>query len=273
MRRVSWIGAAMCAATVMSLTASQALAQDSGYYAAEPVSANVTTLDLERRLDAYEQELSQLRAQMISAPQKDGGAGGDGLKEVDIISKPTHKWRGRIFYDEIWREGADTAYLSPVDYGEHGFDTVRIGVEGNVWENAKYKAEVEFEGGETDYKDVYMELHTRWLGKAKIGFFKVPYGLEELTSSRFDSFMEQTPATGAFVPSRRWGYNSAFTPFECTNTLLQVGMFHQSSDDNPSSQGSVEDGNGDWSFTGRAVWLPVYDEPSKGRYLFHLGGS
>ena len=272
MLRVSWISAAVCAAMVMSLSASLALAQDGGYYAAQPATPSVTTAELQRRLDAYENELQQIRAQMISAPQK-GGAAGDGLKEVDIIGKPTHKFRGRIFYDEIWREGVD-AYISPPDTGEHGFDTVRIGVEGNVWENAKYKMEVEFEGNEVDYKDVYMELHTRWLGKAKVGFFKMPMGMEELTSSRFDSFMEQTPATAAFVPSRKWGYVSNHAGINCTDTVLQYGIFHQESQDDPrGNQGTVEDGNGDWSFIARGVWQPFYDEPSKGRYLMHLGGS
>ena len=293
MRRVSWTLAAIVAAVLVSTPASPSLAQGGGYWQPQHVATNNSNDELVRRLDVYEAELRQLRAQIgngqliSNSTFADGndGAAGDGLKEIPINSKVTHKFRGRIYLDEVWREKT-TAYVGgPVlapEVGEYGFDTARIGVQGQVWENMKYSLEVEFEGNEVDYKDIYMELtDLAILNRLKIGFHKVPYGLEELVSSRFDSFMEQTPATTAFVPSRRWAYMSYLNPLECRDFQLAWGIFHQNSNDSPlGNQGTVEEGNGIESYPRRmaavlrrAVGRPLPDAPRRFVHVPQYGGK
>ena len=262
--------------------------QPSAWPTAPPVPVNqvpayqaAANQDLSRRLDAYEAELRALRAQLDRqqpAPTRvsfaDNGAGDDSLTEIEIQTKPNHKLRGRVYLDEI-RRGNTAPMLGTVETGEFGFDTARFGITGNIFESVKYSIEVEFEGNEVDYKDIYVEFQDlAYIDRFRAGFYKVPYGLEELTSSRFDTFMEKSPATTAFSPFRKWSYTAFTNPFDCRDILIANGAFHNDSEDSPGgNQGTIEEGNGDVGFTHRTVWLPFYDEPSGGRYLTHVGGS
>ncbi len=85
--------------------------------------------------------------------------------------------------------------------------------------------------------------------------------------------MEKTPATQAFTPSRNFGVMiwDNFDP--CWDTTWFAGLFRADSPDSPANTGLWRSDNNDWSFSTRLAWLPFYDEPSKGRYLVHLGGS
>jgi phosphate-selective porin OprO/OprP len=85
--------------------------------------------------------------------------------------------------------------------------------------------------------------------------------------------MEKTPATQAFTPSRNFGVMiwDNFDP--CWDATWFAGIFRADSPDSPSNTGLWRSDNNDWSFDTRLAWLPYYDEPSKGRYLLHLGGS
>src|SRR5262245_39066598 len=97
---------------------------------------------------------------------------------------------------------------------------------------------------------------------------KEPIGMEHLASSRFLPFIERS-----FLQDAVFGpFNNGFTPgvmffklaenqraswaigwFSAQNTAFGYGIGPES------------------AATGRLTWLPIYDEPSQGRYLWHLG--
>jgi len=248
------------------------------------------TRALEQRVAALEQYLrDQSRATPASAQESlvvgGGGLGdasmaGDAVanecKQLEIITKPTYKWRGRIFVDSInYDNDGDTAAFFVADReDEFGFDTVRIGVQGDIYENIAYVFEVEFEGTEVDFKDVFAEMHSLPLiGTFRAGHFKEPVGLEELTSSRFKTFMEQSYATLAFAPSRNYGVMIFNDLDPCQDATWFLGAFRHESDDSPDGIATERSDSNDWSLSSRLAWLPYYDEPSAGRYLVHLGSS
>ncbi|MCI0492765.1 MAG: hypothetical protein L0Z07_07495, partial [Planctomycetes bacterium] len=140
--------------------------------------------------------------------------------------------------------------------------------------NIAYVVEVEFEGTEVDFKDVFAEMHSLpVVGNFRAGHFKEPIGLEELTSSRFDTFMEQSYATAAFTPARNYGV-MLFDALDASDDATWfLGAFRHNSDDSPTAIATQRDDRNDWSLASRLAWLPYYDEPSKGRYLVHTGIS
>jgi phosphate-selective porin OprO/OprP len=136
--------------------------------------------------------------------------------------------------------------------------------------------EFEFRGTNSaiTYKDIYMEQQELpHIGHLRAGHFKEPIGLEEFGSDLYVTFMEKTPATQAFTPSRNFGMMIWDWVDECQDTSWFLGLFRADSPDSPTNTGLWRSDNNDWCFDARAAWLPFYDEPSGGRYLTHLGGS
>ena len=235
---------------------------------AQRVAALEATLrDIEAREEEEEEEEEQEDSAALPLPSM--------LKQVDLIEKPTYKWRGRIFTDGIvYDDDDETVEEFGTDReNEFGFDTARIGVQGDIYENIRYVFEVEFEGTEVDFKDVFAEMHSMPVGTVRVGHYKEPIGLEELTSSRFDTFMEQSYATLTFAPSRNYGVMMYDDLDPCQDATWFLGAFRHESDDSPDGIATQRDDSNDWSLATRFAWLPYYDEPSGGRYLIHLGSS
>jgi phosphate-selective porin OprO/OprP len=196
----------------------------------------------------------------------------------DIIVKPTFTPTGRIYFDGVvFDDDDETADFFNTDRdNEVGFRTFRIGGRGNIWENLAYNIEIELRGGPNSitYKDIYMEQQNLpWIGRLRAGHFKEPIGLEEFGSDLFLTFMEKTPATQAFTPSRNFGVMIWDNLDPCQDLAYFAGLFRADSPDAPSNTGLWRSDNNDWSFATRLAWLPYYDAPSNGRYLWHLGGS
>lgn len=151
------------------------------------------------------------------------------------------------FHDEDQRELSD------------GFRVrrARIGVNGKVDDNWSYKSEIDFAENGVDFKDMYIG-HSSGI---KIGQFKVPFGLDELTSSNDITFIERSLPT-SFTQSRRigFGYENSVDNF-----LFQSMIFGQPI----GSQGSRQAAGGDENFgvAGRVVFNPQVGE---GQTL-HLG--
>ena len=243
--------------------------------AREPV-ATETELALAARVAALEKTLNGLQTAAAEEPLPAGeGVLRDECEQLDVIVKPTYKWRGRLFIDGIsYDDDNDTAAFFGVDReNEFGFDTARIGVQGDIYENIRYVLEVEFEGTEVDFKDAFAEAHDLPIGNIRAGHFKEPIGLEELTSSRFITFMKRSYATETFAPARNFGVMAYDSVDPCDNASWFVGTFRNNSDDSPTGIATSRDDRGDWTADARFAWLPYYDEPSDGRYLVHLGGS
>ena len=118
-------------------------------------------------------------------------------------------------------------------------------------------------------KDAYLSMNEiPWLGRFRIGHFFVPFGLEQVTNDTFNVFVERSiPTQGIFTADREVG--AAF--YNCTQDeriTWTGGVFFDSISE--ALKVHIDDNHG-YRLSGRLTWLPVYDEPSGGRYLIHTG--
>jgi phosphate-selective porin OprO/OprP len=237
---------------------------------------------LAERVDALERYIrDQERVSTAAAQEELPGGPTDPPQtctELETIVKPTFTPLGRIYFDGVvYDDDDETAEFFNTDRdNELGFRTFRIGGRGNIWENLIYTLEFELRGGPNSitYKDIYMEQQNLpHVGHLRAGHFKEPLGLEEFGSDKYNTFMEKTPATQAFAPSRNFGVMiwDNFDP--CWDATWFAGLFRADSPDGPANSGLWRSDNNDWSFASRLACLPYYDQPSEGRYLIHLGGS
>jgi phosphate-selective porin OprO/OprP len=230
-----------------------------------------TVKELEERIAELE-KAAEKPAEEQAKPAEDSSC----PKQVDILIKPTFSPTGRIYLDGVSYDDDDatTDFFNTDRNNEFGFRTFRIGGKGNIYEGLAYTMEVELRGTDISYKDIYMDASPLpVIGHFRGGHFKEPIGLEEFGSDLFNSFMEKSPATGTFCPSRNFGlmmYNRLDPSDEAT---WFAGLFRADSPDVPNSTGLWRDDRNDWSFSSRLAWLPYFDEPSDGRYLTHVGGS
>ena len=143
------------------------------------------------------------------------------------------------------------------------FRRARISIQGDIYDDYFFEVEYDFAGGDADFKDVYMGMrHLPYVGNIMVGHFKEPFGLEELTSSNYITFMERSSGSEAFVPSRNTGlmlYNTAFNK----RMTWAAGVFVDTDD---FGDGEFNDG---FNYTGRLTALPWYEQD--GRELLHLG--
>jgi phosphate-selective porin OprO/OprP len=123
--------------------------------------------------------------------------------------------------------------------------------------------QLDFAGGKVEAKDIFIEItDLPVVGNIKIGHFKEPFSLEELTSSKYITFMER-PAVTAFNPSRNTGimlHNHVFKE----RLSWQIGWFR-----NTDSYGNNKDAANNQNLTFRLAGLPLYKE--KEHRFLHLG--
>ena len=131
-------------------------------------------------------------------------------------------------------------------------------------------AEVNSKDQSTAFKDVYIQVRDLpVIGNVRVGHFKECFGLEQLTSDNYTTFMERSlDDEGAFVPGRNDGI-MAFNWTENQRATWAIGAFtNQTGFDQPPT--FVYDHWG-LDMPMRATYLPWYDEASGGRGLVHTG--
>jgi phosphate-selective porin OprO/OprP len=143
------------------------------------------------------------------------------------------------------------------------FRRARIYFSGLIYENVEYKLQLDFEGGDADFKDAYLGLTDFPLGNLRMGHFKEPFSLEELTSSKDITFLERA-LPNTFAPSRNTGFmlHKAASNERMTTA---IGLFRDT-----DNYGEAQD-DGGYNVTGRITTLPIYRE--KGACLLHLGAA
>ena len=102
-----------------------------------------------------------------------------------------------------------------------------------------------------------------YVGHIRVGHQKEPFSLEELTSSKYITFMERA-LPNVFAPSRNTGILFFNNGLKSKRIWWGVGVF-QDADDFGDNFNNYQD----WNFTARVTGLPIYQE--KGRKLLHLG--
>jgi phosphate-selective porin OprO and OprP len=120
-------------------------------------------------------------------------------------------------------------------------------------------------------KDAYLSMNEiPGLGRLRIGNFFVPFGLEQVTNDTMNVFLERSiPTQGIFTPDREVGialYNSTASQ----NLAWATGFFIDSI--NEAAKKRFDDNQG-YRASGRVSWIPLYDEPSQGRYVLYTGAG
>ena len=139
----------------------------------------------------------------------------------------------------------------------------RLAVKTVLWGNWYAETDVNFAQEIVAMKDAFLRYDNlfRHTGYVRVGNFKEPFGLEEVTSSRNLLFLERSQGLDAFVPNRKMGLEVAhFAP----GYRVAVGMFGP---DVTVYETGAKDMT--WNFTGRATWNGLRTDKS----VLHLGAA
>ena len=180
---------------------------------------------------------------------------GNGYKLSSSDGMHSLKFGGRIMTDyAIWDNGSET-------FSGTEFRRIRFFNSGKVYDNIRYKLQLDFAGGDVSIKDVYMETSLPYLVNVKIGHFKEPFRLEALTSSKYITFMERALPI-AFSPERNVGI-MLHDSFLDDKLSIQAGLFRQASS---GDDVNIEDVR---NITTRITFLPINNDNN----LLHLGAA
>jgi phosphate-selective porin OprO and OprP len=229
---------------------------------------------LERQSSMQQAAFENLADEKAKDEKKKDDTGGP--KKEEILTKPTVKLGGRASLDHMMID------QSAVNLGTYGdvqnrtrFDTIRLKAEGDVYENVGFKVEFAFgeQSSTTDEpvaKDVYLELReVAPIGFIRVGHYKEPFGLDQLTSALHITFMERN-LSDIFAPARNAGFMAYNHVFQDETLSWYSGIFRSEIGDSPVDE---QEDFGDWAWTSRVGWNPFYDEPTEGRYLTHVGAA
>ena len=170
---------------------------------------------------------------------------------------------GRVMNDWTWMS-------SDKDLKEHAgnftdgteFREIRLFSSGTLNGNIDFKLQFDISDYEIDLKDVYIGFKGLPV-YIMVGNFKEPFSLEELTSSKYTTFMERS-LPSLFYPKWNSGLQISSSAFNNRLTWA-AGVF---GDTDNRGYGDIEEG---YNITGRVTGLPMYMED--GEKLLHLGLS
>jgi phosphate-selective porin OprO/OprP len=167
-----------------------------------------------RQLQKQVQDAQAQAAAAKSAAAHSGGSGGGDIPDLKV------KWKGAPEFSssdgkfKMKVRGRVLVDAEHIDQDERitGFQDVngaeirraRLGIEGVVWYDWKYIAEVDFAGDSVAVKDAFLQ-YTGWPVDITIGNYRPYNALEELTSSNYITFMERAAFIEAFTIDRQVG--------------------------------------------------------------------
>ena len=188
---------------------------------------------------------------------------------------------GHVATDFAW---IDSGKALETSFGKEqdgaAFRSARIRLNAKFTDLIEAQAEYEFAGENGQdtpaFFDTYVQFNGipyipgRAAGELRIGHFREPFSLEELTGQRARTFQERS-LLSVFAPSRNLGiqWSDAVLGEEKFERLAyQIGIF-KTTDNWPSSNDSDEDQG--WNITARVTGLPYYADA--GNRLLHIGGA
>ena len=195
------------------------------------------------------------------------------LKTLYADEEITVTWGGRIMFDMGWFDSnsmypaSDAGTLTfPNEDDGLEFRRARLFVKGTIYDTILFKAQYDFAGGDADFRDVYIGYESP-IGRVQVGHMKEPLSLEQLTSSRFITFMERALPVTAFVPDRNSGA-IAYGPVD-EDWAYSLGWFRDSDTFGDDSDDDTGDGQNHVSarFAG-ALW-----NRDEAKDVLHVGVS
>jgi phosphate-selective porin OprO/OprP len=269
-----------------------------------PINSNLSNADVLHRLDAMEQRLDQQAAQQKAALEStvEGYEIGSDLSmtaswanglELRTKNKDFRVHIGGRTQFDMSAFGNDPELTVPREVGGIGpqpnsvqLRRARLRIDGTMYEVFDWAAEYDFAnalanalpqnpGQPVAITPVITDLWITWtqlptLGNVRVGNVKEPIGMEHIQSSRWLDFIERSFWQDAIFGPFNNGFNPGFYAFNWTDDEMGTwagGVFANNSDPFGYSIGD------DWALTGRVTRLLYYDEPSQGRYLWHVGVS
>jgi phosphate-selective porin OprO/OprP len=240
-----------------SLLAASALTQ-----AAPAVAQDNAALLEEMR--AMRAEIQALQAKVTELESAKSAAATPSWKGAPQFEDKEDGWSfkpfGRLQYDVAHVGSPDGVSNSGLGFSNE-LRRGRIGVEGSIPGGFGYKVEVDFADNGVELTDAFLSYKASDEIGLVIGQHNNFQSMEELTSSRFTSFIERAAFTDAFNFERRVGLSGTYTAGEI---IAQAGIFTDNIDD----LGTIGDDNNAVSMDGRLVFAPKLGETQ-----LHLGGS
>lgn len=204
-------------------------------------------------------------SQLVSQTDKDFNVYWDnGLKASSKEGNTKIKMGGRLMYDVMWIHQDDS--LDKHFDAQNGAEIrrARIYTKGTIYNNIKFKFQLDFAGGITVIKDAYIQLtKIPAIGNIMVGNFKEPFGLTMITSSKYITEMER-PLANAFDNDRNLGF-MIFNQHFNKRLSWFAGYFY------PSGNTGKYSGN-QYNIVARLTGLPVYNI-NQGYKILHIGTS
>ncbi len=193
-------------------------------------------------------------AETVDEEQVHVELGTKGLQVESGDGRSAFRMGGRVHIDAAYYDddGADMGSGAIVR-------RARLELKGRFANDWEVKSAVDFGLGNVSLKSTYIAYTGLKPTELRVGNFKEPLGLNELTSSNYTTLMERSQVTQAFAPGRNMGLgvNSSGEHW-----LVQGGLFGQPAD-------SDDDAGDGWVLTGRGVWTPWREKTR----LIHIAGS
>jgi phosphate-selective porin OprO/OprP len=225
--------------------------------------------------EAYEQLQSAAKAddESNTQGQAEVKAAAQNLPKIDTkgkleIGTPDGEFKfqagGRLQVDSAWYEDdeSDTGESTELDSATE-IRRARIHLAGTLWKYWDFKTEFDFAENAVEIKDAYIAYTGLKLLSFQAGNFKEPFSLEQLTSSRFITFMERSLAD-IFVPERNLGTQIHYAG---PNWTAAAGVFSEGIDDD--EEDLVPNGGEGLGATGRVTFAPI----ASATQVVHLGGA
>jgi phosphate-selective porin OprO/OprP len=237
-------------------------AADAAIAEAAPVDDAQAKIELmEAQIEALQESLEAVKTQMTKVTPSWKGMPQWEDKDDGWSFKP----RGRIQWDAGYVSNPDDDPNGGLITRNLGFITrarrIRLGAEGTIPGGFGYKFEMDFANAATGFGDVVLTYAPK--GKPynfTIGNHETLNGLEQITSSRFTSFIERAAFDDAFVNTRRIGVSGGYIN-QAGDFRWNAGLFAAHSID------STLDNEG-WIGATRAVYSPLM-----GSNQLHFGAN
>lgn len=88
---------------------------------------------------------------------------------------------------------------------EFVFRRARVGVEGRIYDDLEYEVEAELRDEERPWRDVFINYRRFRAAEVKVGRFKIPFSLEQLTGVSNLNFVERSLIASELAPARDRG--------------------------------------------------------------------
>lgn len=247
---------------------------------ASPAEGQPSFEDVYRRLDSVQAELETLRSQTGRPGLQEGARRPSDAPLVEDARRtpafPKVQLTG-FFQADAGFFGQNAASMA--QFGDiqdaSGFRRARLAAFGDLATNVHFMLEMDFaQAGRPSFQDVWLDIHNiALLGNVTVGHWRQPFGMNNLTSSREQQFMELS-LPFAFAPFRQLGIGFHNTSASQNVTWAFSGFRYP--DDafggvgNPIGAVGPPFGDRGYGVAGRMTAVPIYDECG---FLLHLGAD